>query len=384
MRGMRPGVASIEDLRRRAKRRLPRMVFDYIDGGAEEERTLKANVEAFGGVTWHPKGAIKLADVDMRTSVLAHELPFPVILAPVGSSRMFWPRGEEAAAAAAGDAGLIYTLSTLSGTRLEEVRAASSGACWYQLYLCGGREVATAAIERAKAAGYSALVLTIDTAVSGMRERDIRDGAPQLIARKFPDMIPFLPQVLLKPGWLLEYFSTGGTMNFPNVVLPDGPMGYEDVAAQLAASVVTWDDVEWIREVWEGPIIIKGVHVADDARRAVDVGASAVVVSNHGGRQMDGVAATLHALPEVVEAVGDEIEVLMDGGVRRGADVALAVAQGARAVLVGRPYAYGLGAAGKAGVAAAIEILRSGLERTLRLLGVSSVHEVTDDYYELT
>lgn len=383
MEGMLPGIASIEDLRRAARRRLPKMVFDYIDGGADEERTMRANMEAFGEITWRPKGAVRLETVETRTTVLSQELAFPVILAPVGSSRMFWPEGEAAAARAAGKAGIIYTLSTLSGTRLEEVRAASTGACWYQLYLCGGREVAESALARAQAAGYSALVLTIDTPLSGMRERDLRNGTPQLISGRLPDMLPFLPQLLARPGWLLEFWRTGGAMTFPNVMLPDGPMGYTNIDAQLSASAVSWSDVQWIREAWPGPLIIKGVHVGDDARRAADVGASAVVVSNHGGRQLDGVAPTLHALPEVVKAAGDSLEVLLDGGVRRGADVATAVALGARAVLVGRPYAYGLGAAGEAGVTAAISILRDGLERTLRLLGVSSVHELTSDYYSL-
>lgn len=383
MSGLPAGVASIEDLRRRAKRRLPRMVFDYIDGGADNERTMRSNSAAFRDIVWRPRGAVKFGEVDLGTTVLGQRLPFPIILAPVGSSRMFWPHGEEAAAAAAGEAGTIYTLSTLSGTRLEDVRAASQGTCWYQLYLCGGRDVAASAIARAKAAGYSALVVTIDTAVAGMRERDIRDGAPQLIARKFPAMLPYVPQVIARPWWLLDFFQEGGVMNFPNVVLPDGPMKYGDIGAQLAAAAVAWTDLDWIKELWDGPIIVKGVHVADDARRAVDAGASAVVVSNHGGRQLDGVAPSLHALPEVVKAVGDQVEVLLDGGIRSGADVATALAVGARAVLIGRAYAYGLAAGGKAGVAATIQILRSGLERTLRLLGCPSIHELSDEFYSL-
>ncbi len=376
-----PGIASIRDLRAKAKRRLPRMVFDYLDGGAENERTLHGNAEAFNDLVWRPRGALRYDQVDMSTIVLGQHLPVPFILAPVGSSRMFWPQGEEAAASAAGKAGTIYTLSTLSGTRLEEVKAATTGPTWYQLYLVGGRDVATKAIHRARQSGYSALVLTIDTAVAGMRERDIRDGAPQLIARQLPDMLPFLPQLLLRPAWLAEFFRTGGIMNFPNVELPSGPMPYEDIGTQLAAAAVAWEDVDWIREEWGGPLIIKGVHVADDARRAVDVGASAVVVSNHGGRQLDGVAPSLYALPEVLEAVGDQIEVLMDGGIRSGSDIVKALAVGARAVLVGRAYAYGLGAYGEPGVTKAIDILRSGVDRTLRLLGCSSIHELKSSYY---
>lgn len=376
-----PGVASIRDLRAKAKRRLPRMVFDYLDGGAENERTLHWNSDAFNDLVWRPRGALRHERVDMSTTVLGQQLPVPFILAPVGSSRMFWPRGEEAAAMAAGKAGTIYTLSTLSGTRLEEVKAATTGPAWYQLYLVGGRDVATKAIHRAKQSGYSALVLTIDTAVAGLRERDIRDGAPQLIARQFPAMIPYLPQVLLRPRWLTEFFLTGGLMSFPNVELANGPMPYDDIGTQLAAAAVAWGDVSWIREEWDGPLIIKGVHVADDARRAVDVGASAVVVSNHGGRQLDGVAPTLYALPEVLQAVGDQIEVLMDGGIRSGSDIVKALAVGARAVLVGRAYAYGLGAYGERGVTKAIEILTDGVDRTLRLLGCSSIHELNRSHY---
>jgi len=356
------------------------MVFDYIDGGAEDERTLRANEAAFAELTWRPRSAVVHPQVDLRTTVLGHELSLPVVLAPVGSSRMFWPRGESEAAAAAGAAGTVYTLSTLSGTRLEEVREASAGPCWYQLYLCGGRDVGLAAIARAKACGYSALVVTIDTPVAGMRERDVRNGSPQLIARRFPDVLPFLPQVLARPKWLYDFWRDGLPMSFPNILLPEGPMPYADIGAQLAAAAVSWSDIAWIAEAWDGPIVVKGVHTADDARKAVDAGASAVVVSNHGGRQLDGVAATLHVLPEVLDAVGDRVEVLLDGGVRRGADVAKAVALGAKVVLVGRAYAYGLAAAGREGVAKALEVLRTELERTLKLLGCPSVAELDASY----
>lgn len=374
--GQLPGVASIADLRRRARRRLPRMVFDYIDGGAENERTLNENEAAFSDWLWRPQSAVIHETVDLKATVLGADVSFPAILAPVGSSRMFWPRGEQAAAAAAGEARTIYTLSTLSGTRLEDVAAATNGDCWYQLYLCGGRHVAEAALARAYDSSYSALVVTIDTAVAGMRERDVRNGSAQLIARHIPAMLPYLPQVLARPGWLLDFFRDGGTMTFPNVELPEGPMRYTDIGAQLAAAAVTWSDLAWIREVWNRPIVIKGIHTADDALRAVDAGADALVVSNHGGRQLDDVQASLRVLPEVVAAVPGNVEVLMDGGVRSGADIAKAIALGARAVLVGRAYAYGLAAAGKPGVSQALEILRGGLERTLRLLGCASVHEL--------
>ena len=379
-----PRVLNIEDLRRAAKRRLPRVVFDYIDGGAEDEWTLRANSRAFEAVTLRPRCAVAVPSCDLRTVVLGASLPMPLILAPVGSSRLIHPRGEEAAAHAAGAAGIPYVLSTFSGCLLEDVAAASSASLWYQLYLAGGRECALPALDRAKAAGFSALVVTIDTAVAGMRERDFRNGVKELLGGKMRSMLPFVSQLLVKPRWLAGFFADGGLMKFPNIVVPGkGPMLYADVTAALEQSVVTWEDLEWIREAWTGPIVIKGIHTAEDARRAVDEGADALVVSNHGGRQLDRVAPSLQMLPEVVAAVGDRIEVLFDGGIRRGSDIIKALCLGARAVLVGRAYAYGLGGAGEAGVARAIEILRADLVRTLKLLGCASVGELARSYIDV-
>jgi len=372
-----PHVVNIEDLRRIAKRRLPRVVFDYIDGGADAELTLRANSRAFEDVTFRPRCAVATSTCDLRTTVLGTSLSMPLILAPIGSSRLFYPRGEEVAARAAGATGIAYTLSTLSGCALEEVAAAAKGPVWYQLYLVGGRDCALAAIERARAAGYSALVVTIDTPVAGQRERDLRNGVKELLTRKFGQMLPFVNQFLAKPRWLASFVADGGLMNFPNVVIPgEGAMLYADVGTALEQSMVSWQDLRWIRDAWNLPIVVKGVHTADDARRAVDTGANAVVVSNHGGRQLDGVAPTLRMLPEVLTSVGDRIEVLIDGGIRRGSDIAKALCIGARAVLVGRAYAYGLGAAGGAGVARAIEILCTDLIRTLKLLGCASTAEL--------
>jgi isopentenyl diphosphate isomerase/L-lactate dehydrogenase-like FMN-dependent dehydrogenase len=379
-----PRIINIEDLRRAAKRRLPRVIFDYIDGGAEDEWTLRENCLAFEEVTFRPRCAVATPACDLRVSVLGASLSMPLILAPVGSSRLMYPRGEEAAASAAGAAGIAYALSTLSGCRLEDVAAASKGPLWYQLYLVGGRDCALSAIERAKAAGFSILVVTIDTAVAGMRERDLRNGVKELLSGKLGSMLPFVSQLLMKPRWLAGFLADGGLMKFPNVVVPGkGPMLYADVTAALDHSVVTWNDLEWIRSAWGGPIVIKGIHTGDDARRAVDVGANALVVSNHGGRQLDHVAPTLRILPEVVASVGDRIEVLLDGGIRRGSDIVKALCLGARAVMVGRAYAYGLGAAGGAGVARAIEILRSDLVRTLKLLGCASVAALDRSYVDM-
>jgi L-lactate dehydrogenase (cytochrome) len=379
-----PRVINIEDLRRAAKRRLPRVVFDYIDGGAEDERTLRANCRAFEEVTFRPRCAVATPAADLRVSVIGKSLSMPLILAPVGSSRLMYPRGEEAAAGAAGAAGIAYALSTLSGCCLEDVAAASKGPLWYQLYLVGGRDCALSAIERAKAAGFSALVVTIDTAVAGMRERDLRNGVRELLSGSLASKLPFVSQLVIKPRWLAGFLADGGLMKFPNVVVPsEGPMLYADVTAALEHSVVTWKDLNWIRQTWSGPIVIKGIHTGDDARRAVDAGATALVVSNHGGRQLDNVAPTLRTLPEVMASVGDRIEVLLDGGVRRGSDIVKALCLGARAVLVGRAYAYGLGAAGGSGVARAIEILRADLVRTLKLLGCPSVTELERSYVDV-
>src|SRR5437764_4947863 len=379
-----PHVVNIEDLRRAAKRRLPRVVFDYIDGGAETECTLRANCRAFEAVTLRPRGAIATPVCEMRTTVLGTPLAVPVILAPVGSCRLMYPRGEEAAARAAGKAGIIYTLSTLSGCRLEDVAAASEGPVWYQLYLVGGRDCALGALERARTAGFSALVVTIDTPVAGLRERDLRNGAKELLSGKLAAMLPFVNQLLTRPRWLASFFADGGLMKFENVIIPGkGPMLYADVTAALEDSVVTWQDLKWIRQAWKGPVVIKGIHIADDARRAVDAGADAVVVSNHGGRQLDSVAPTLRILPEIVASVGDRIEILLDGGIRRGSDVVKALCLGARAVMIGRAYAYGLGAAGGPGVARAIEILRAELIRSLKLRGCASIAELDRSYVDV-
>jgi L-lactate dehydrogenase (cytochrome) len=373
-------VVNIADLRLLAKRRLPRAAFDYIDGGADAEVTLRENCRVYEDVVLRPRSAVVTKGAELGTTVLGQEFALPFLLAPVGSCRMFYPKGEAVAARAAGKAGTGYVLSTLSGTRLEEVKQASGGTCWYQVYLCGGRDVALSAIARAKAAGFSALVVTVDTPVAGMREKDFRNGVKELLGGNPLEAFPFVWQFLAKPRWLAAFLADGGLMKFPNVVLPEGPMPYSDVGAALSQSVVCWDDLKWLRQAWKGPIVVKGVHTADDARRAMDAGADALVVSNHGGRQLDGVAGTLRVLPEVVEAVNGTVEVLLDGGIRRGSDIVKALCLGARAVLVGRAYAYGLGAGGEKGVARAIDILRADLVRTLKLLGCPSVAELDASY----
>lgn len=376
-----PRVVCIEDFRPIARERIPKPVFDYLDGGAEGEVTLRENCRVFNDVTFRPRHAVALAECSLCTTVLGFNLSLPFMLAPVGYSRLMHPGGEVAASRAAGKAGTAYILSTISGHKLEDVRAASKGPVFYQLYLMGGRGAAEAAIERARAAGFNALVVTIDTPVSGIRERDYRNGLKELISGTVFEKIPYVGQMLARPGWLMDYLRDGGLPGLPNVIVPGkGQMPLVDINVALAESAVTWADLKWIRDVWKGPIVIKGVLTADDARRSVDEGAAAISVSNHGGRQLDGLPPSLRALPEVVKAVQGRIEVWMDGGIRRGTDIVKALSLGARAVLCGRGYAYGLAAAGEAGVDRAIEILRTDLDRTLRLLGCPSVADLDRSY----
>ena len=377
-----PRVLNISDLRRIAEGRIPRVVFDYLDGGADAEVTLGESCRVYDRVLFRPRGAVAFPQCDLRVRILGMDLELPFLLGPVGSSRLFHPGGEVAAAHAAGEAGTAYVQSTLSGHRLEDSKAATRGPMGYQLYLVGGREVAEKAIERCRNAGLQALFVTIDTAVSGMRERDFRNGIKQLLARNASSIAPFLSQFVTHPRWLLSYFADGGLMQFPNIVLAGGPMAYADVSVALEQAVVTWSDLGWIRELWGGPIVIKGVMTTDDALRAIDEGADGIVVSNHGARQLDCVPPTLRVLPEIARAVNGKIEVMLDGGIRRGSDVVKALCLGAKAVLVGRAYAYGLAAAGEAGVRRAIEILRGDIVRTLKLLGVGSVSELNSSHVE--
>jgi L-lactate dehydrogenase (cytochrome) len=386
-------AVNIADLRRMAQRRLPPVVFDYIDGGAEDEITLRDNERAFADVTFRPRQCVETPNPDLRTTVLGTTFDLPFMLAPLGFCRMFYPRGESVAAREAHRAGTAYILSTFSGQRLEDVRADTTGPLWYQLYVPGGRAVAEVAMARARAAGYSVLVVTIDTPVSGMRERDIRRGAgPLLKVRLKPDttglrsvreVLPHIWQLATHPRWVMGYLGDGAPRVFPNVELPGvGPMPCGDTSVLLAETNVTWKDLAWIRGAWRGPVVVKGVHTGDVARRAVDAGADAVIVSNHGGRQLDGVAASVRVLPEVVAAVGDRVDVLMDGGIRRGADIVKARCLGARAVLIGRAYGWALGAAGGPGVARAIGILRTDLIRTMRLLGCASMQELDRSFVD--
>lgn len=367
-------IASIEDLRTLAQRRLPKAVFDYLDGGSEGEVTLRANRSVFDSITFRPRHAVSMELPDLRTSVLGETLSLPILLAPIGHSSLFTPRGELAAASAAGNANTVYTLATLSGESIEDVRLASKGPLWYQLYLWGGRSAAEGAIERASNSNFSALVVTIDNIVGGKRERDIRNHAEYLWNRNPFASLPLLAQMLKRPGWSARYFRNGGMPTLPNVVVPG-----RGLLRRAPYQPVTWHDIDWIRQLWKGPLLIKGVITSDDAKRSLDLGADALIVSNHGGRQLDGVPSSLESLAEVATAVGDKTEILMDGGIRRGSDAIKAICLGAKAVLCGRAFAYGL-VAGEPGVLSALSILRDDMERTLRLLGCSSIDMLDRTY----
>lgn len=370
-----PHIVNIADLRALARKRLPNAAFDYLDGAAEGEVTARDNIAAFSEVIFKPRQAV-MTNPDLATRVLGVDLAVPFILSPIGYSRMLHPRGELAGAGGAKRAGTGYILSTISGHPLEKVRE-QNDKVFFQVYLMGGREATKRAFARAKALGYKGLFVTIDTAVAGMRERDYRNGMGPLMAKSLLPKLPYLPEILSHPRWLARFLLDGGMPGLPNVVTDTGPLAATDVGRALENAHVCWDDLKWIRQAWDGPIVIKGVMSADDAQRAVDEGADGIVVSNHAGRQLDGVAGSLRVLPGIVERVKGKTTIIFDGGIRRGGDIAKALCLGADAVLVGRAYAYGMAAAGDAGVDRALEILRADLVRTMKLLGANTVGELT-------
>ncbi len=377
-------AVNIEDLRQLARKRVPLSVFDYVDGGADGEVTLRDNRRSWDEVLFRPRNAVHIPKPDLRTSVLGCDLALPMLLGPIGFTRMIHTQGEPAVASAAGEAGIGFCMSSFSGYTADRVAAAAKGPLWYQLYLAGGREVAEATLARVWKTGFKVLAVTMDTNAPGLRERDLHNGAPHLMSGNIAGMLPHLPNILSKPGWLARFLSDRDAMFFPNIQLPGkGPCPASDVRAMLTGAVVTWDDLKWIRNAWPGPIVAKGVITGDDARRAIELGCAGVIVSNHGGRQLDTCYPTLRALPEIVRAVNGAAPVLVDGGIRRGGDILKAICMGAQAVLIGRAYAYGLAAQGRDGVARAISILRSDLERTMALLGCASLKDLNGSYVDI-
>jgi L-lactate dehydrogenase (cytochrome) len=372
-------LLTIDDLRSASRRRLPRAVFDFIDGAAEDEVTLRRNRQAFERVALVPRVLVDVSQVDLATAVLGDRIAAPLILGPTGLCGMATSRGEIPAARAAIEAGITFTASCMSSVTLEEIAREAPGPHWFQLYVWRDRGITRDLVERAAAQGFRTLVVTVDTPVLGQRERDARNGAtipPRITWRNAID-------TLRRPRWLATIVR-GPRVTFANVVSPDraggpGPFALSPFVNSLFDSTVTWSDLDWLGGLWNGPLIVKGVMSPRDAALAADHGAAAVVVSNHGGRQLDGAQATLEALPAVVDAVGDRLQVLVDGGIRRGADIAKALALGARACMIGRPYLYGLAVGGQDGVARTIRILTAELSRTMALMGCTSVDQLGPD-----
>jgi L-lactate dehydrogenase (cytochrome) len=367
---------TIDDLRRLARRRLPRAVFDFVEGGAGDEQTVVRNRAAFERLLFQPKVLVDVSKREQATVVFGNRIETPVLLSPTGMAGLCWPKGEVAAARAAHEAGTIYTLSTHSSCSIEEVAAGAPGPLWFQLYVWQNRDLTRSFVERARAAGYRALLLTVDVPVISRRERDLRNGftvPPRLTARNVLDTVR-------RVGWIRRVLF-GPRLTLANLVgAPGAPrtdiVTLAGVANRQVDPSIAWGDLVWFRSLWSGPLLLKGVLTAADARRAAEHGVDGLVVSNHGGRQLDGVPATIEALPEIVDAVGGRIDVLLDGGVRRGADVVRALALGARAVMVGRPYLYGLAAGGPAGVRHAIETLAREVDQVLALVGVPRVGDL--------
>ena len=366
-------AASIDDLRRLARRRLPRGVFDYIDGGAEDELSLRRNAEGFQRLEFRPRVLRDVAEVDPTSSLLGRLLPLPLVLAPTGFTRIAGPDGELAVARAAARAGLPYTLSTLATRSIEEVAACSSGPKWFQVYVWRDRGLVREMLERAAAAGYEAIVITVDVAVLGRRERDVRHGFVLP-----PEIGPgTLLDGALHPAWTWS-FVRSEPITFANVTRSDRAAPTE--AVKLADYInsqfdpsLQWRDLEWFRSIWKGPIILKGLQTLEDAQLAARAGVDAIALSNHGGRQLDGAPVPVELLQPVADAIGDRVELICDGGIRRGSDIVKALALGAKACMIGRSYLYGYGAAGEAGVDHALGLLDAGVRRTMALTGCRSV-----------
>jgi len=376
-------AASVADLRAIARRRLPRGVFDYVDGGAEDERTLAANSAAYAAAGWRPRVLNEVEHVDVASTVLGRPLAFPLVLAPVGFPRLLHPDGELAAARAAARADVPYTLSTMSSRSIEEVRAVSDGRLWFQVYAWRDRGLVKEMVERAKAADFEALVLTVDTAVLGRRERDVRRGF------SMPPSIGLgtIVDGALHPGWTWS-FVRSEPVRFANVTgsgVADGstPVVISEFIHEQFDPALSWADVDWLRSIWDGPVMVKGIGRLEDAVQASEIGVDAVVLSNHGGRQLDGAPATFSLLPSVADAIGGRTEIICDGGIRRGSDIVKAVAAGATAAMAGRAYLWGLAAAGELGVQRVLEWLEADMVRTMSLLGVTSVADLDRSLLEL-
>lgn len=363
-------AASIWDLRGVARRRTPRAVFDYTDGAAEEEIALRRSREIYRRVEFNPTVLRDVSEVDTSTTLLGAPSSLPLAFAPTGFTRMMQHEGEPAVARAAARAGITYALSTLGTSSPEELaKAAPNLNRWFQLYLLKDRDASEELLNRARAAGFSAVILTVDTPIPGARLRDVRNGLtipPSLTLKTLFDMARH-------PSWWFNLLTTE-PLEFASFRNFDGTVA--ELMTHIFHPTLSWSDVDWLRQKWNGPVVVKGIQSAEDARKVADHGADAIVVSNHGGRQLDRAPSTFELLPEVVDAVGDRIEVYVDGGIMSGADVVAAVAQGANAAFVGRAYLYALMAGGEHGVDRALQMFDEGITRTMQLLGVTSVKDL--------
>ena len=368
---------NISDLRELARKRLPRMVFDYIDGGADDEVTLRDNPGRFADYKLNFKTLVDVAEIDMRTKVMGANSAAPVVVTPTAAQRLFHPKGGESAVArAARKAGLIYCLSTLGSTTIERVAELTDGPKWFQVYVWKDRAIVEKALDRARKAGFTGVILTVDVPVAGNRERDYVNAftiPPKINART-------VSQVLARPGYLMDMLTSPEIAAANWADMDTGGMGVIEFLNSQFDRSVTWEDAKWMKEAWDGPFAIKGICRADDARRCLDAGADAVWISNHGGRQLDTSPATIDTLPDIVSAVRGQADIILDGGVRRGTDIIKAIALGATAVAVGRPYLYGLGAAGEAGVTRALDLLMTSLKRDMALTGVAKLSDLTPDF----
>jgi L-lactate dehydrogenase (cytochrome) len=361
---------TIDDLRRTAKRRTPRAAFDYTDGAADQELSLRRARQAFQDVEFRPAILRNVRDVDPSRDVLGRRSELPFGIAPTGFTRMMQTEGELAGASAAGDAGIPYTLSTMGTRSIEEVKAANpTGRNWFQLYMWKDRDRSMALVERAAAAGFEALVVTVDVPVAGARLRDVRNGLtipPTLTPRTVLNAIR-------QPGWWLNFLTTD-PLSFASLDSWSGTVA--ELLDEMFDPTVDFGDLTWLREQWKGPVVVKGIQTVEDAKAVAAAGVDALILSNHGGRQLDRAPIPFHLLPDVVREVGGDLEVWLDTGIMSGADIVASVAHGATFTLIGRAYLYGLMSGGRRGVDRAIEILRSEIERTMRLLGVSSLAEL--------
>ena len=369
-------VLNIEDLRKIARKKLPKPLFNYIDGGADDESNVRGNTHAFDNTRLVPEYLIDVAKIDTTTKVLGREISMPLFLAPTGMTRLFHHDGETAVSKAAAAAGTYYSLSTVGATSIEDVAAACDGPKSFQIYVMKDRGITREFIQRCKDANYDSLMLTVDIPVAGNRERELRYGFSMPPKLNLAGIAGFAA----RPGWVYRALTHPKAI-LANVAhkIPEGSSQstslIEYIASQFDPSV-TWDDLEWMISEWGGPFAIKGILSAADARKAVDRGVTAIMVSNHGGRQLDGALSAFDALGPIVDEVGGECEIICDGGIRRGTHVLKALASGATACSMGRPYLFGLAAGGQEGVSKAVELLRAEIIRGMGLIGCRSISEI--------